>query len=82
MIEMVDDCSRVILLPEIEVNTWWTNLTCAAETVIDLYHAHGTSEQFHRELKSDLDVERLCKSCGRITRGSIVGTPRNDEIID
>ncbi len=29
------------------------------ETVIDLYHAHGTSEQFHSELKSDMDVERL-----------------------
>ena len=29
------------------------------ETVIELYHAHGTSEQFHSELKSDMDVERL-----------------------
>lgn len=27
--------------------------------VIDLYHDHGTSEQFHSELKSDLDIERL-----------------------
>jgi len=27
--------------------------------VIDLYHAHGTMEPFHSELKTDLDVERL-----------------------
>jgi len=56
---LTDIHGQALLLPEVEVNTWWTNLTCAAETVIDLYHAHGTSEQFHSELKSDLDVERL-----------------------
>lgn len=48
-----------LLIPEIEVNMWWTNLPCSAETAIRLYHDHGTSEQFHSELKSDLDVERL-----------------------
>lgn len=30
-----------------------------AEEIIKLYHDHGTSEQFHSELKSDMDVERL-----------------------
>ena len=30
----------------------WTNLACAL-------HDHGTSEQFHSELKSDLDIEQL-----------------------
>jgi len=48
-----------LLIPTVEVNTWWTNLPCQAGTVIDLYHDHGTSEQFHSELKSDMDVERL-----------------------
>ena len=48
-----------LLIPTVEVSTWWTNLPCQAETVIKLYHDHGTSEQFHSELKSDLDVERL-----------------------
>jgi len=56
---LTDIHGQALLMPEIEVNTWWTNLTCRAETVIKLYHAHGTSEQFHSELKSDLDVERL-----------------------
>jgi hypothetical protein len=48
-----------LLLPEIEVETWWTSLKLPAKTVIALYHAHGTSEQFHSEIKSDLDLERL-----------------------
>ena len=42
------------------MNTFWTNLPCArASEIIDLYHDHGTSEQFHSEFKSDLDIERL-----------------------
>ncbi|GHT88193.1 hypothetical protein FACS1894137_16360 [Spirochaetia bacterium] len=27
--------------------------------MIELYHNHGTSEQFHSELKSDMDFERF-----------------------
>lgn len=48
-----------LLFPEIEVATYWTSLGERAETIIDLYHKHGTSEQFHSELKSDLNLERL-----------------------
>jgi hypothetical protein len=48
-----------LLLPEIEVNTYWTNLPCVPAQIIGLYHDHGTSEQFHSELKSDLGVEQL-----------------------
>lgn len=48
-----------LLLPEIEVNTWWTSLRLPAKEVIALYHAHGTSEQYHSEIKTDLDLERL-----------------------
>lgn len=47
------------LVPDVEVETWWTNLFESPETIIDLYHDHGTSEQFHSELKTDMDVERL-----------------------
>jgi hypothetical protein len=46
-----------LLFAEIEVNSWWTNLECEVEKVIELYHDHATSEQFHAELKSDMDVE-------------------------
>jgi hypothetical protein len=48
-----------LLIPEIEVNSWWTNLDCEVEKIIGLYHKHGTMEQFHSELKSDMEVERL-----------------------
>ena len=27
--------------------------------VIGLYHAHGECEQFHSEIKTDMDMERL-----------------------
>jgi hypothetical protein len=47
------------LFPEIEINLWWTNLEVEAEKVIQLYHGHATSEQFHSELKSDMGIERL-----------------------
>jgi hypothetical protein len=56
---LIDHDGNRLLMPKIEVNTYWTNLPCAAEEVIALYHDHGTSEQFHSELKSDLGVEQL-----------------------
>lgn len=48
-----------LLIPEVEVETYWTNLPLEAEEVIELYHEHGTSEQYHSELKTDMNVERL-----------------------
>lgn len=57
---LTDHDGNYLLKAEIEVSTYWTNLPCAqAEEIIELYHAHGTSEQFHSELKSDLNIERL-----------------------
>jgi hypothetical protein len=55
----IDAKGNRLLIPEIEVNSWWTNLKCEAKKVIELYHAHATSEQFHAELKHDMDIERL-----------------------
>jgi hypothetical protein len=55
----IDRAGNRLLIPEIEVNSWWTNMGCAAEKVIELYHGHATSEQFHGELKHDMDIERL-----------------------
>lgn len=55
----IDRDGQMLLIPELEVNVYWTSLTCAPWRVIELYHDHGTSEQFHSELKTDLDLERL-----------------------
>lgn len=45
--------------PDIEVNTWRTNLGLSDHDVISLYQAHGECGQFHSEIKTDMDVERL-----------------------
>ena len=50
---------QMLLLPQIEVATYWTSLSIAPEKVIELYNQHGTSEQFHAEVKTDMDLERL-----------------------
>jgi hypothetical protein len=55
----IDSAGNHFLIPEIEVNSWWTNLRCDAEQIISLYRDHATSEQFHSELKHDLGIERL-----------------------
>ena len=50
---------QVLLIPRIEMETYWTSLSDDVATVIRLYRDHGTSEQFHSELKTDLGLERL-----------------------
>jgi Transposase DDE domain group 1 len=55
----IDRRGQRLLTPEIEVEGWWTTLDSPAKTVIRLYEDHGTSEQFHAEIKSDMDMERL-----------------------
>lgn len=50
---------QLLLTPQVEVDTYWTNLAIDAAAVEELYHDHATSEQFHSEIKTDLDLERL-----------------------
>lgn len=50
---------QVLLIPEYECETYWTTLEVPAHVIISLYHDHGTCEQFHSEIKSELDLERL-----------------------
>ncbi len=55
----MDQKGQFLLVPDIEVNTWWTNTDFTDRDVIAHYHAHGECEQFHSELKTDMDLERL-----------------------
>jgi len=55
----IDKKGQLLLEPDIELEGWWTSLALPAEKVIALYEDHGTSEQFHSELKTDMDLERL-----------------------
>ncbi len=50
---------QLLLVPEIEIDTYWSDLNATPEEIIALYRDHGTSEQFHSELKTDMDLERL-----------------------
>lgn len=56
---IIDKYGQFNLVPDIEVETWWTNLGDPDEEIISLYHAHGECEQFHSEVKTDMDLERL-----------------------
>jgi hypothetical protein len=55
----IDRKGQHLLVPEIELAGWWTSLGLSAKEVIEHYRYHGTHEQFHSEIKSDLDLERL-----------------------
>ena len=55
----IDKHGQYFIVPDIELNTYWTNLPLSDQEIIDLYHAHGESEQYHSEIKTDMDVERL-----------------------
>lgn len=55
----IDKHGQLLLTPEIELEGWWTSLYLPEEEIIRLYQDHGTSEQFHSEFKTDMDLERL-----------------------
>lgn len=56
---ITDKHGQYFMTPDIELNTYWTNIPLSDQEIIDLYHAHGESEQYHSEIKTDMDVERL-----------------------
>jgi len=55
----IDKRGQMLMVPDIELDGWWTNLVLPEEKIIRLYETHATSEQFHSEIKTDLDMERL-----------------------
>lgn len=58
----IDKKGQRLLIPQIQLDGWWTTLSEQEyddETIIGLYQDHATSEQFHSEFKTDLDLERL-----------------------
>jgi hypothetical protein len=58
----IDKRGQRLLVPEIEIEGWWTSLDASDfnnEAIMALYRDHATSEQYHSEFKTDLDLERL-----------------------
>lgn len=56
---LTDAAGNAYLFPTLDLDGWETTLSEPIDTVIALYHDHGTHEQFHSEFKTDLDLERL-----------------------
>lgn len=48
-----------LMTPEIRVCVLWTSLDLDPALVLRLYRERGTSEQYHGEFKTELDMERL-----------------------
>lgn len=55
----IDKKGQPLLIPDIELEGWWTSLKLADEKIIGLYKGHGLCEQYHAEIKTDMDLERL-----------------------
>lgn len=55
----IDRRGQHLLVPDIEIEGWWTSLALPEDAIITLYEGHATCEQFHSEFKTDLDIERL-----------------------
>ncbi len=55
----IDKKGQMLLEPDIELEGWWTSLTLADQEIIDLYKGHALCEQYHAEIKTDMDLERL-----------------------
>jgi len=66
----IDRRGQMLIVPEIELEGWWTSLNYDEQTVIKLYASRGASEQFHGEIKTDLDMERL--PSGKFATNSLV----------
>jgi hypothetical protein len=68
----IDKKGQMLMLPDQEVDAWYTSLPdeYSAKEVIAFYKDHGTSEQFHSEFKTDMDMERL--PSGKFATNSLI----------
>ena len=59
IVRETDKYGQYLSGPQVEVDTFWTNLGLSDQEVINHYHAHGECGQYHSGLKTDMDLERL-----------------------
>jgi hypothetical protein len=55
----IDKKGQMLLEPDIELEGWWTSLKLSDQEIIELYKGHALCEQYHAEIKTDMDLERL-----------------------
>lgn len=70
----IDAKGQHLLLPSQDIDAWHTSLpeTYEEKKVIRFYEDHGTSEQYHSEFKTDMDMERF--PSGKFSTNSLVIT--------
>ena len=54
-----DHDGQLYLEPKVECNMYSVNVDFADEDIIELYHKHGEMEQYHSEIKTDMNCEQL-----------------------
>lgn len=59
ILRTIDAKGQILLIPDIEVQTFWTSLPDKPEVIVQQYQGLGTMEQFHSEFKTDMDLERF-----------------------
>jgi hypothetical protein len=74
---IIDKKGNHLLIPMQDIDAWHTSLAekHSAQEVIRFYEDHGTSEQYHSEFKTDMDMERL--PSGKFSTNSLVITIGN-----
>ena len=48
-----------MLFPEYEIECYYSTTDVSVEDIMEIYHMHRTSEQFHFELKTNMNIERM-----------------------
>lgn len=71
----------MILEGGIEANTQWTKLWISDREVIGLYHALGECEQFHSEIKTDMDPDRLAHKKEFLAFLTVIGSQKPSKYI-
>lgn len=49
----------LFVIPDVDINMYWTSLNVSNKEVVELHHNHAVCEQFHSEIKTDMGIERL-----------------------
>jgi hypothetical protein len=56
----IDKRGQGLLVPELEIEGWWTSLAYPDEEIVALYEDHGTSEQFHEPNSRPTSISNGC----------------------
>lgn len=54
-----DKNGQRMLFPEYEIESYYITPDVSVEDIIETYHMCGTCEQFHSEIKTDMNIERM-----------------------